>query len=53
MKHEGPRYEAHKKRMKLRRQRQRRRAPDVNALVVYYSKNSLPEYRKEIRQDGI
>lgn len=47
MKHEGPRYEAHKKEMQERRERQRNRRPDLDARLVYFSKNSLPEYRKE------
>lgn len=36
----------HKFRMLERRERQLARVPDYDARIVYFSKNSLPEYRK-------
>ena len=32
--------------MAMRRKRQRERIPDNDGRIVYFSKNSLPEYRK-------
>ena len=36
----------HKFRMLERRDRQLARAPDNDARITYFSKNSLPDYRK-------
>ena len=36
----------HKFTMLERRDRQSTRVPDVDARLIYFSKNSLPEYRK-------
>jgi len=47
VKHEGPRYEEHKKRMRLRRHRQRVRGPSVDSRILHLSKNSSPAYRKD------
>lgn len=38
--------ETHKQEMIGRRSRQRNAIPDIDARIVYFSKNSLPEYRK-------
>jgi len=38
--------ELHKLEMLSRRMKQFARVPDRDARVVYFSKNSLPEYRK-------
>lgn len=37
---------ARKKMLILRRLKQLHRVPDNDARIVYFSKNSLPEYRK-------
>jgi hypothetical protein len=36
----------HKVEMIARRKRQRERLPDLDSRLVHFSKNSLPEYRK-------
>jgi hypothetical protein len=39
--------EERKAELKARRERQRSRQPDRDARLVYFSKNSLPEYKKD------
>lgn len=41
----------HKFEMLRRREEQRTRVPDVDARFIFFSKNSLPEYRKDFVRD--